>query len=85
MPREVKIEIRREIKPSPLDYLLGTVWHWNVTQKEDLLTFWRYKSGFAYTEKQARRRAEKVARTILRGTIRYEYNPAGLTPGNSGK
>ena len=84
MPREVKIEIRQEIKPSLLDRLFGTMWHWTVSQRDNL-SFFRFKSGFARTEKQARRRAEKVANRILEGTIQYSYNPAGLTSGKTGK
>lgn len=84
MSREIRIEIRQEIKPSFADRLFGTLWHWTVTQQNPV-SFWPHRTGFAYTEKQARQRSEKVARRIMEGTIRYEYNPAGLTSGDKGK
>jgi hypothetical protein len=78
MPGKVSIEIRQTIDPGVSDYLFGTLWHWTALRVDERLLSGRYKSGFAYTEAGARRRAEGAARAILRGTVRYEYDPEGL-------
>lgn len=78
MPGEVKVTIRREMAPSPADRLLGTVWGWDVCLETGLHAGLA-TSGWAYTEKGARRMAHRAARQILDNeVIEYTYNPEGL-------
>ncbi len=86
MPWEVKIRITQEVAPSPLDRLFGFLWFWNVGQSDGPFSYTKIlKSGFARTEKAARRKAEKVAARYLEGHVEYTYDPRGLTPPEQGR
>lgn len=78
MAREVEIQIRRTHVPMWTDHLFGTVWYWSAALRLGLHAA-SVSAGYAYTEKGARRKAEKAA-VCMAGTdvIDYKYNPAGL-------
>lgn len=77
MERSLKIKVRKIALPDLADYLLGMRWSWSLYQWRDydhLVT-----GGFTYTEKAARRKAQRAARRLVDAEIvEYEYNPAGL-------
>lgn len=78
MPGEVKIKIEYQIDTGLLEKVLGGAWYWSVTKQLGLYAG-RIYGGFAYTEKGARRKAEKVARRVVGNEeISYTYNPEGL-------
>lgn len=72
MPREVMIQIDREPKPALFDYLRGALWSWSVSWSNGILS--TFEHGRAFTEGQARRRAERVARRAL-SSYSYVLNP----------
>lgn len=79
MPREVEIQIRRTHVPTRTDYLFGTVWHWSAMLPLGVHAA-SISAGYAYTEKGARRKAERTAARMLgTGVVEYKYNPAGLS------
>lgn len=75
---EVKIRVARAVLPSVGDYLFATLWSWSLSEKRGDFD-WHVANGFAWTEKGARRKAEKAARRVLEPfVVEYEYNPEGL-------
>ena len=83
MPWSVTIEIKQEPDPTLSDLLFGTLWYWCAWDRDGLYRK-AIKSGWASTEKQARRRAERAVEKANR-IRRYEYTPEGFTPGETGK
>lgn len=78
MAREVTIEIRKTHVPTWIDRLFGTMWHWSATLPLGAHAV-SVSGGYSYTEKGARRRAERAAARMLEtGVVEYKYNPAGL-------
>lgn len=82
MAREVTIEIRQTPGPTLGDRLLGTSWSWTVISEDrapETYVVQIRRSGRAYTEKGARRKAERTARHIIDlKAVEYKYNPEGL-------
>lgn len=74
----MKVTIKRAAGVTLQDRLFGTVWAWSAS-REFGLHAGHFTGGWAYSEKGARRKAERVARRIRDNEhIEYSYNPAGL-------
>ncbi len=78
MSGAVKITIKRTVGVDWADRLFGTVWHWDAFKQMGLYAGMAV-SGWAYTERGARRKGEKAARRLHDNQhIEYSYDPAGL-------
>lgn len=79
MGQEVKIKVAKSVLPSVGDYLFGALWSWSLYQSQESAYVHLVTNGFAWTERGARRKAEKAAKRLLEPfVVEYEYNPAGL-------